>query len=117
MAEVGFTQALMNDLDEAKTHDPYKRRRTIGPAVDGGWTKRGQPFYGGEKTPETIKGTSPRWDCTCKKYNCKCKDKKTKRTIQFSIDRAWKRAYNKRYRRWLAKQGKAEKAKRIKKAA
>jgi hypothetical protein len=107
MPTVGFTEALLNDLDEAKTHDPYKRRRTIGPAVDGGWTSSGQPFYGGEKTPETIKGNSPRWDCSCSNYNCKCTEKKTGRKIAFGIDRAYKRAYNKRYRAWLRKQGKA----------
>lgn len=106
MPAVGFTEALLKDLSEVKAQNPFKNRRSIGPAVDKGW--KFHPFYGAPSA-DTIK--SNKFDCECSNYKCKCTHKPTGRVIRFGIDRAYKRAYNKRYRAWLRKQRRAEKRK------
>lgn len=110
MPSVGFTEALLNDLTEKKAQNPYKNQSTIGPAVDGGWVRpMGQPWYGGKKVKSTKE--SGNYDCTCKNYLCTCRDAESGRTIRFGIDRAYKKAYNARYRAWRAKaKRKAKKA-------
>lgn len=91
-------------LHEAKVHYPFKRKAKLGPAIRGGTNKKAK-----------------KWDCNCTKKGdtsvCKCDDLTGDTSGKVvNVDLAYKRAYMKEYRPWLAKQAKA-KLKKKKKAA
>lgn len=106
-----FTRNLLTSLTEKKKHNPFKRKSSIGPAVYGGWVRKGQPFFGWKKMATTPE--SGGYDCECSNYRCTCTREDGKK-ITVRIDRAYKKAYNKAYRAWQ-KTGKQAKGKGVKK--
>lgn len=100
-----FAENLLRTIEEKKKHNPFKNRGTIGPATYGGWVRKGQPFFGGKKMATTPE--SGGYDCSCANYRCTCTGEDG-RKIVVRIDRAYKKQYNKDYRKWQATQKQAK---------
>jgi hypothetical protein len=81
---IGEADAL---LEKGKEHWPYKNKSKLGPGPRGGENSQ-----------------TDGWNCKCANYKCACKGPEgKKRTIV--IDKGYKKAYNKEYKAWRAKQG------------
>jgi len=78
--------AEMKELLEKSRHNPFSHQANLGPG------------------PRGRKHTKANmWDCKCSKYKCTCKKKKNPnrgRMKPIKIDKAYKKTYNKDYRKW-----------------
>jgi len=74
-------------IAEASKHYPFKNKAHLGP---------------GPREGENDKAS--KWTCSCSGYNCTCTSKDGQKKKVF-IDKGYKKAYNKEYKAWRAKQG------------
>lgn len=75
-----------------KGRNPFRHRQHNGPA-------RAIPPV---KKPRNVSKKDD-WDCKCGNYRCLCRSGKRKKTVR--INKAYKKAYNKSYKRWRSRQG------------
>lgn len=71
-------------FEKGKAHWPFKNKSHLGPGPRDGENDQ-----------------TDNWDCKCADYKCVCKSGDKERKVR--IDRAYKREYNKEYKRWRAK--------------
>lgn len=94
-ATESIIEAESKRLDEGKAHNPFTNRKKIGKGPRGGTNA--------EKKD---------WECTSTNYVTVCKGigAKAGQTKRFTIDKSYKKSYNRLYRAWSAKKKKSSDA-------